>query len=740
MPDYTAFAASPLWDMQRRYFERHGMDAWATGQVPHYVTSHPAMARAYAQVVLGFWRDLKARGMAGAGPLYIIELGAGPGRFAYHFLLHFFAAFDAVRDPHDEVCYVMTDCCAVTVDAWRQRLHARLDPFVAQGRLDFAVFDADTDDALDLQARRIRLSPGSLALPPVVIANYVFGSMRQDLFFLDKERLYEGWVAVATDPGAGDDAPFAGLTLAYQKRRTTAPAYANGGWNRIVERYAADLPPCALLFPAPALDALERLGRLHTGQLLLLAADRGSHERAALAGQQEPDFARHGSVSLPVNFHGIAQVVEAQGGRCWTNPAGDGLAILAARWRAAPDEWRETALAARQALDAGNPNDVYRVKQVLETEAQYLSPEQMLAFLRLCFWDTKVFYLMYAYLYDLLAQLPEAARRQWHEALGEIWRFHLPIGEDYDLAFDLAMLASELERWAAAIAWFRQSLDGGGAARGDERSLRNVHVNLGICHAQVAAYDEAERCLLQALAEPEDEEQPDAADIAERLDDVRTWRARCEQVLRAHVLRPDGVAADQADAVYATLLAPHHAQALYRLQRDPDLCRRAGVECLDSTDHARAWIEREQTAHKHVLALLHPHVGLVGVAALECPPGALDAGGSPSARFYYWIGRDFQNRGYGPQGLALLHQLAGRIGIAHLFSMVDDANTASRRALAKRGYRRLPFEPAGESPGCRYHHAGRAASDADVHAVLDRLLCELGRPAGLTPLRAHEAV
>lgn len=753
---YTAFADAPLWDAQRRYYRQQGMDAWASAEVPHYVTSHPGMAKAYAQVVLGFWRDLKAQGMDTGEPLYIIELGAGCGRFAYHFLLQFFAAFDAVRGPRDKACYVMSDLSAATVSQWQRRLHAKFSPFVAQGRLDFAVFDAEADNTLALQTQGICLAPGSLALPPVVIANYVFGSLRQDLFLLDKERLYEGWLASGTGLESSG-----GLRLDYQKRRISAPAYPRPQWNRLIERYAKDLPPCALLFSSQALDALERLGQLHKGQLLLLSADRGSHGLKALAQQLEPEIVRHGSVSLPVNFHCLATLIEAQGGSCWTSPSeDDGLAILAACWQApsigkrdaGSGHWRETGAAAQQALQGFTPNDAYRIKQTLETEAQYLSPEQMLSFLRLSHWDTKVFYLMYPYVYDFLAQLSEAAQQQWYQGLREVWRFHLPIGEDLDLAFDLATLAAELNRWPAAIAWCLQSIEHLDPAQRDEQSLVSVYVNLGICHWQLAAGSEAEACLRKALEcapgsshdkgdagedDPDDGDRASASGIRAQLAALRAWRASCEQLLRGPSLHVRRATPAEPNAVFASLLGSHQAQALYRLQRHPALCQLAGVECLQSTSHARAWIQHEQSRHKQVLAILHPDLGLIGVAALEFPPAALDTGGSRSARFYYWIGRDYQNQGYGAQALALLQQLAGMNGLAHMFSMVGDSNMASRRALAKFGGQRLPFVAVGEPPGCCYHHVGRAASAADLHGALSRLLVELGSDTSLAPLAIH---
>ena len=84
-------ADSILWKLQREYFERQGIEAWRQGTVPHYITSNPFIAGAYARLVSGFLRDCTSgtRCLATGQPVYIVEIGAGSGRFAYHFLKNF---------------------------------------------------------------------------------------------------------------------------------------------------------------------------------------------------------------------------------------------------------------------------------------------------------------------------------------------------------------------------------------------------------------------------------------------------------------------------------------------------------------------------------------------------------------------------------------------------------------------------------------------------------------------------
>jgi hypothetical protein len=113
------FSQSRLWNMQRAFFEDHGVDAWRREIVPHYVTSNPFMARSCARQVLGVFRDLVTRGIDTTQPLYIVELGAGCGRFAYHFLTSFLELHAPSALADVRFCYVMTDHAEKTLEFWR---------------------------------------------------------------------------------------------------------------------------------------------------------------------------------------------------------------------------------------------------------------------------------------------------------------------------------------------------------------------------------------------------------------------------------------------------------------------------------------------------------------------------------------------------------------------------------------------------------------------------------------------
>src|SRR4030081_420042 len=104
---HVPLAQAMVWRLQRTFYGDQGIAAWSRSHVPQAVTTSPIIARAYARVVLGFWRDMQAE-LAPSQPLYIVELGAGSGRFAFRFLNALTALLQNVAGTQPRFMYVMT--------------------------------------------------------------------------------------------------------------------------------------------------------------------------------------------------------------------------------------------------------------------------------------------------------------------------------------------------------------------------------------------------------------------------------------------------------------------------------------------------------------------------------------------------------------------------------------------------------------------------------------------------------
>jgi hypothetical protein len=106
LEDFTRCSDSLLWKLMMSFYDRKGVESWSQGIVPHFITCNAFIGRtsvyalhelattdrvgAYAKVLLGFLRDCKQPNaklpLDSSEPLYIVELGAGSGKFSFFML------------------------------------------------------------------------------------------------------------------------------------------------------------------------------------------------------------------------------------------------------------------------------------------------------------------------------------------------------------------------------------------------------------------------------------------------------------------------------------------------------------------------------------------------------------------------------------------------------------------------------------------------------------------------------
>jgi len=90
--------------------------------------------------------------------------------------------------------YIMTDLAINNVLAWKE--HSALQSFIAEGLLDFARFDAVHNTVLNLAESGSTISEGDLKQPLIIIANYFFDSIPQELIYVGDGQIYEAEVFV----------------------------------------------------------------------------------------------------------------------------------------------------------------------------------------------------------------------------------------------------------------------------------------------------------------------------------------------------------------------------------------------------------------------------------------------------------------------------------------------------------------------------------------------------------------
>ncbi|WP_228055621.1 ATP-binding protein [Lusitaniella coriacea] len=460
---------SLLWRLQRQFFEQQGLQAWNTGKVPHYITSNPFIANAYGKVVFGFLRDWSAISEGEtcpipldlSQPVYILELGSGSGRFAYHFLKQFFADYPHSVLREIPVKYVMTDFARSTLDFWQS--HPFLQPFIEQGLLDFARFDIESTDPLQLVQSGEVLSAETLKNPAIVFANYFFDSIPQDLFAIQKGQLHETLLTLSSSHAIEDlteSDSLEALEIHFEDRPINVEYYENPAFNRVLQYYQQHLDDTNLLFPSVALDCLAHLRKLTGDRLLLLAADKGYSREDFLQDREKPKLMFHqGCFSLMVNFHAIAQYTQLQGGQALVpSHLPRGLNICAFLFGEPATEYGETQQAYQNCIQKTSPDDFFALKKIVEPVYSTLNLRQILAYLRFSGWDSNIFL---GCLPALMAQVETAPESLWQEvyrAIQNVWEMYYWIGEDADLPLQLARLLSVMGDDAEALDYLDDSL------------------------------------------------------------------------------------------------------------------------------------------------------------------------------------------------------------------------------------------------------------------------------------------
>ncbi|MGE3727870.1 MAG: hypothetical protein AB7I41_20085 [Candidatus Sericytochromatia bacterium] len=168
------------WRIHQAAFAQEGAQAWLDFRIPYSVTGNIALARQKAQVIRG---SLPVSDQ----PVYVLELGAGLGFFAWHFIQAWqeFDALEGVRPLH----YLLTDfsrstLAAVVDNPW-------FAPLIEAGHL--GVFWLDQPAAAYLEPiSNIRFAtPQKLQ---AVIGNYYACTLPTTLLRMEKGLLHEKWV------------------------------------------------------------------------------------------------------------------------------------------------------------------------------------------------------------------------------------------------------------------------------------------------------------------------------------------------------------------------------------------------------------------------------------------------------------------------------------------------------------------------------------------------------------------
>ncbi len=441
--------------MQREFYLQRGLRAWSHDLVPNFVTNNPFIAETYASIVLGFITDCIQQGLPPKTPIRILELGAGPGKFSCLFLRQLGPLLRDKGLSLSLVRYCMTDCSEALIESWSA--NSWLAEFVQDGILQFELLEAGEN----ITSGFLPSGPAGRG-PLVVIANYVFDSLPQDAFVIQDGRISQVLVTTQSPAEATGNKPeLSRLQLSYKNVPLAAGHYADQTWNEILDLYKARLTSATVLFPAHALKALNTLGQLSDGRMLVLAADKGfAHEDALQLSQGPPalEFHTPNCFSLMVNFDAMAKFFCAEGGQALLpDKHFSNLNLCGFLHGRAGYNFFQTKAAYDREQSGFGVDDLFTLLAWLNAHMEEMSVPQILAALRLTRWDTVAFMRFFPILARQLRNVV-AERNDLRTAVMRTWANHYPIASgENEIAFQCGVVLLELRFFEDAIAMFQTS-------------------------------------------------------------------------------------------------------------------------------------------------------------------------------------------------------------------------------------------------------------------------------------------
>lgn len=455
---FHPFSKSPLWELQRRYFSEAGVAAWSSGEVPHYVTSNPQMAAAYARFLFAFMLEFQSK-YPNASNFYIVELGTGSGRFSYHML----KALQKLTENHlgkaPDFVYVMTDFVAENLHFWEE--HPRFQPYFDAGKLDYASFDAEHDEEIYLRKSRKHLGPGDVKQPLLVIANYFFDSLSHELFHFSNGVIQHCLLKLNNyDASAGLEAGEAlkQIELEYDYKSVKKPPFSDRTYLDILKIYQQNLDNSHVLFPVVGMTCIERLKKISEHGLLLLTADKAYHAIEDLDFLRAPTLSKHGSFSLTTNYHALKMHCQLSGGvALFPNRLSHHLPVGCLLYVEQAEDYKHSIRHFGVNFNEFSPDDFFTIKKHIEQQIDQLSIRDLFSYLRLSGYDARLFQQVAGRFQDLIKRFSENERFALLQLVANVWDGYFPIAETADLAFQIAILLFNLHFFEEAISFIELS-------------------------------------------------------------------------------------------------------------------------------------------------------------------------------------------------------------------------------------------------------------------------------------------
>jgi tetratricopeptide (TPR) repeat protein len=290
------------------------------------------------------------------------------------------------------ICYVMSDFTSNNIQYYET--HPALMPFIKSGMLDFALFDMEVERPITLLKKNINLTADLLSNPLIVYANYIFDTISHDAFTVHAGKLYELLLSIQTPANnMRGDTPIdmEQLNIDFKVNEITGQYYNDPQLDSILEEYKNVLRDSSVLFPIGSIRAIKLLQKISHNKLFIIASDKGYSSLGSLENLGHPSLSFHGSFSMMVNFHAIANYFKTSGGDYFFQTPRKGIKTSVFCTGFQLTDLPLTRLAITEFLEGLSPADYFTLHRRMSDTFQDCSLDVIAAHMNLAHWDPHVF-------------------------------------------------------------------------------------------------------------------------------------------------------------------------------------------------------------------------------------------------------------------------------------------------------------------------------------------------------------
>jgi SAM-dependent MidA family methyltransferase len=473
------FADSLIWSINRDYYQKAGVDAWRKNTVPHHMTSNSMVGRTYAELIFACLKDLAVKGQT-TETVYILELGAGHGRLAFHILKHLEQLTSIANQTLAPYCYVLSDIVENNLNFFME--HPQFQSYFEAGLLDVSYFDGMESQEIAMRYSGKTILQKDLEQPLLAIGNYFFDSLPTDLYAIRGGEIASCSIGleIVNDPKEMDEQTLLKeLELVFDTKMLNAAPYQENIYNEILEEYRSSMEHTHLFFPQKGLKCVDNLRQMSKKGLMLLSMDKGFHELEDLDKNPLPEIIPHGSFSIWVNYHAFSRFCEKHGGRAlFPSYSTFHLELGCMLFMEDHDTYTEIQTTYQRSVDNFGPDDFNVMKQMVYKNMTNFELPHLLAVIRLGAYDATLFKNLLPQIRQLAQKISVKERGRLAETIHQTWNMYFTLNEPFDLAYEIGGLLYDLGYYQEALAYFVHSVNMFG-------HKTDVFFNKALCHYQL---------------------------------------------------------------------------------------------------------------------------------------------------------------------------------------------------------------------------------------------------------------